>query len=183
MEGDNLNHPIDLKDLEQLSIYQIYWSSVGYNIKDVDGEIYYFNDEEEFLPYTETYYDPASNKLIEDSYDIFDINVNGSEHINLQETEELNLKDIEFSYLSIGDGILAELTYLEQISTYSFEETNPEIVKLKARYLLSLSRYWQYVKNPEIDENNEYTLERVKSDYKNLVDALEKVIIEDLTRG
>src|SRR5699024_5426157 len=118
----------------------------------------------------------ASNKLIEDSYDIFDINVNGSEHINLQETEELNLKDIEFSYLSIGDGILAELTYLEQISTYSFEETNSEIVKLKASYLLSLSRYWQYVKNPEIDENNEYTLERVKSDYKNLVDALEKVI-------
>lgn len=183
MEGDNLNHPIDLKDLEQLSLYQIYWSSVGYNIKDVDGEIYYFNDKEEFLPYTETYYDPASNKLIEDSYDIFDINVNGDQHVNLQETEELNLKDIDFSYLSIGDGILAELTYLEQVTTFSFEEENAEIVKLKAIYLLSLSEYWKYITSPTINPNNQYTLERVKSDYKNLVDALEKVIIEDLTRG
>lgn len=183
MEGDNLNHPIDLKDLEQLSLYQIYWSSVGYNIKDVDGEIYYFNDKEEFLPYTETYYDPASNKLIEDSYDIFDINVNGDQHVNLQETEELNLKNIDFSYLSIGDGILAELTYLEQVTIFSFEEENAEIVKLKAIYLLSLSEYWKYITSPVINPNNQYTLERVKSDYKNLVDALEKVIIEDLTRG
>ena len=109
--------------------------------------------------------------------------MNGDQHVNLQETEELNLKDIDFSYLSIGDGILAELTYLEQITTFSFEEENAKIVKLKAIYLLSLSEYWKYITSPTINPNNQYTLERVKSDYKNLVDALEKVIIEDLTRG
>lgn len=183
LEGNNYNTKLDLNTLEKLSLYQIYYSEVGYNKKDVNGEIYYFNDEEEFSAYSGYYYDAANNKIIEDSFDLFDITINNSEVVNIEETEDLLIKDFDFLQLSIGDGVIAELTYFLQTMDYSYEFDNPEVRKLRQAYDKVLDGYLKYIVSPEIDENTPYTLENVKKAYKELIVVLEKVIEEDQLRG
>ena len=93
------------------------------------------------------------------------------------------IKDFDFLQLSIGDGVIAELTYFLQIMDYSYEFDNPEVKKLRQAYDELLDGYLKYIVSPEIDENTPYTLENVKKAYKELIVVLEKVIEEDQLRG
>lgn len=185
LEGDNFNHKVTLSNLEKTSLYKIYWSKEDYNMKDINGEIYYFDDEETFLPYSEYYYDPISDKIIEDSYNIYNIIINSGKHepINIEDTEEYEAKGLIYDYISIGDGVIAELTYLKQTMEYSYEFDNPEVVKKRKAYDKILQKYLDNIENPKSTQDNAALLKSVKAAYKELLDALTLAIIEDQTHG
>lgn len=117
----NDEYKIDLSKLDPLSLYEIHYSSIGIDkITDEDGIITYYKDENIFIPFSGMYYDAYHNTIINDNNNLFDIQIN-NEFINLQETEEKIVKNIDFKQLAINAGIIAELMLFLQVVEYSNE--------------------------------------------------------------
>lgn len=183
--GDGTGTKVDLTKLDKLALYKIYWSPLGCDQFDKDGEIYYRYNGVEFNPYTEMYYDPISNKIIEDSYDIFDVYINNPwEAINLEETEDYTLSDVELEYLRIGDGIIADMTIVVQVIDYGYEFGTSSVIPWRKQYDSLLENYWDYIEGKKnTNSTSAYLLEQLKSCYKHLISAIEIAMIEDQTRG
>lgn len=187
-------YEINKADLDTLSLYEIHYSTVGLRIKDArvlpnlnSDLVYEYVDEDgnvlkELKPYTETYYDPQYDAIIEDSFNLFDVNVNQS-WFNIEETEERVIKDFEFDYISIGDGVIAELTVLTQVLDYSYEFDHETVSNLRKAYDNAYNTYQSNVVNPDYTGSLEVDLATVKSTYANLLSALETAIVEDYTEG
>ena len=194
---------IELSDLEELSLYEIHYSAYGCDIitQRIDNRDEYEDDNiyptpgskiiyrkkigdkiVEFEPYTGDYYDPQYNSIIEDSFDIFDVNVNGN-YFNIEDTEEREIKDFEYNYISIGDGVIAELTVLSQVLDYSYEFEHTVVAPLRQSYDLAYNLYQSNVVNSGYDGSLRDDLISLKEAYKKLTEALEQAIIEDYTTG
>lgn len=194
---------IELSDLEELSLYEIHYSAYGCDIitqridnrdEYEDVNIYPTPDSKiiyrkkvgermvEFEPYTGDYYDPQYNSIIEDSFDIFDVNVNGN-YFNIEDTEEREIKDFDYNYISIGDGVIAELTVLSQVLDYSYEFDHAIVAPLRQSYDLAYNLYQSNVVNSNYDGSLKDDLISLKEAYKKLTKALEQAIIEDYTTG
>ena len=93
------------------------------------------------------------------------------------------IKDFDYSYISIGDGIIAELTVFTQVTVYSYEYEHEEVAKLKKDYENKRDKYLKNVVDPNYNGNLDGDLIKVKQSYKLMADALEKAIIEDYTQG
>ena len=175
----NDEYKINLNDLDKLSLYEIHYSAVGCTIADRDGEIYYIKDDTVFKPYTETYYDPQHNIIIEDSFEMFNIQIN-NEYFNLEETEEYTLKNFDLLNIKIGDGIIAELSILFQQVDYSYELNIPSIKALRTEFDAAYEAYQRKVITTNavgLDED----LITLKNLYKELNDAVAIAIEEDVS--
>lgn len=190
-------YKITLNTLDKLSLFEIHYSAVNCDkIIDKDGILTYIKDGVEFLPNTNLYYEPQGNKILDknnknpnDEKDdniqclkLFEVKINDN-YINLEDTEERTIKDFDYSYISIGDGIIAELTVLTQVMVYSYEYEHEEVVKLKKDYENERDKYLKNIVNPSYSGNLDEDLIKVRQKYKLMVDTLEKAIVEDYTQG
>lgn len=190
-------YKITLNTLDKLSLFEIHYSTVNCDkIIDKDGVLTYIKDGVEFLPNTNLYYEPQGNKILDknnkDPNDknedtirrlkLFEIKINDN-YINLEDTEEKTIKDFNYSYISIGDGIIAELTVITQVMVYSYEYKHEKVAKFKKDYEDKRNKYLKNIVNPNYSGNLDEDLIEVKQLYKLMVDALDKAIIEDYTRG
>lgn len=190
-------YKINLNELDKLSLFEIHYSAVNCDrIIDKDGIITYVKNGVEFLPNTNLYYEPQGNKILDknnkdpnDSNNnkiqrlkLFEVKINNN-YINLEDTEERVIKDFDYSYISIGDGIIAELTVITQVMEYSYEYKNEEVLRLKIKYEIEKDKYLKNVVNPSYDGDLDSDLIKVKQMYKEMTDALDKAIIEDYTQG
>ena len=97
--------------------------------------------------------------------------------------EEIVTLDFNYNYISIGDGVIAELTLLTQVLDYSYEFDH-EIVSSARKaydeaYKLHQSNIISGVYNGSLEED----LFDLKKKYKRLLEVLEAAIIEDYTMG
>ena len=157
----SIDNPIDRNRLASWNLYKVYFKRDNYSYRGVNeyggqdsnygdtndsrnptGEGYYIDrNGEMFSPFTGYYYDPISNQLCQDDGSIFSVNVNG-EVVDLSETENLFVSGIDdYKILKAGAGIITDIGYQTQTSTYSFETTNLEVAGLKQAYVTALNRY------------------------------------------
>ena len=190
---------INLSNLEELSLYEIHYSAYGCDIitERIDNrdeyedagiyptpssKIIYRKNGKEFEPYTGFYYDPQYNSIIEDSFDIYDVNVNGN-YFNIEDTEEREIKDFDYNYITIGDGVIAELTVLSQVLDYSYEFEHAVVAPLRQSYDLAYDLYQSNIVSKDYSGSLKNDLISLKETYKKLIEALERAIIEDYTTG
>ena len=188
--GNSLDekYKIKISDLDKLSLYKVYYSSVGCNITDerespdLEEKLMYHKNGESFAPYTETYYDPQYDKLVEDSFDLFDVCVNMN-WINLEDIEEKIVKGVNFDYVAIGDGVIAEVSYIAQVLDYSYEFEDDKVAPLRKQYDLAYDLYQSHIIDSTYTGDLDAELENLKNIYKQLLEALEIAVVADYTPG
>ena len=147
---DNAERILDLTKLDKWNLYKIYRRRENYSswtLQDSKGDFnptgegYYVDKNGEyFTPFTGYYYDPINDVVVPEE-GIFSVEVNG-EVADLSETEKLYVSGIDdYKTLKAGAGIVTDIGYQNQISTYSFETTNFEIAGLKKAYTTALKNY------------------------------------------
>lgn len=147
---DNAERILDLNKLDKWNLYKIYRRREDYSswtLQDSHGDFnptgegYYVDrNGDHFTPFTGYYYDPMSNTVVS-AEGIFSVEING-EVADLSETEKLSVSGIEnYTSLKAGAGIVTDIGYQSQTSTYSFETNNFEIAGLKQAYTTALKNY------------------------------------------
>ena len=187
---------VDLNELDKLSLYEIHYSAVGCKIttekilppEDVPNYpaydtkiIYHKEGYPSKEPYTYFYWDPQHSLLIEDSFDLFDINVNQN-WFNIKETEEREIKDFKYDYIQIGDGVIAELTVMQQVIDFSYEYNQDDVMLLKKEYEELYNQYQKNIVDINYNGDLDNDLKQVKAKYKELIKSIEKAIEEDYTK-
>lgn len=178
---DNAERILDLDKLDKWNLYKIYRRREDYSswtLQDNHGDFnptgegYYVDrNGDYFTPFTGYYYDPISNIVVPDE-GVFSVEVNG-EVANLSETEKLSVSGIEnYTSLKAGAGIVTDIGYQSQTSTYSFETTNFEIAGLKQAYTTALRNYLND-RTVKAVSNKE-----VKSAYATFINRLTEVVNE-----
>ena len=134
------------------------------------GEGYYVDrNGDYFTPFTGYYYDPMSN-IVVPAEGVFSVEING-EVADLSETEKLSVSGIEnYTSLKAGAGIVTDIGYQSQTSTYSFETNNFEIAGLKQAYTTALKNYLND-RTIKIASNKE-----VKNAYATFIKRLTEVV-------
>jgi hypothetical protein len=173
------NIPVNINYLDVWNLYKLYRRRENYSDwtlydskgePSLNGEGYYVDaNGEYFTPFTGYYYDPVTRGVYPEE-DIFAVYVNG-ERADLSETEYLEVSGIDvYTQLKAGAGIVTDIGYQSQTSTYSFETTNLEIAGLKQAYLTLLNNYL-FDRTVKVVTSNE-----VKSAYKTFIDRLTDVV-------
>ena len=179
-------YKITLSELNKMELYEVYYSSYGAEqITDEKGVITYHKDGKIYtLDELDLLYDAVNSpdKLIPNLFNLYEININHS-LINLEASEEYTAKGIDFYYISIGDGIVAEVTLSEQIIDYSYEFDHPEVKGLRKQYDELLERYLAGITNPLGYPTEDSDLAKLKSTYSALITRLTQALVEDYTIG
>lgn len=172
--------PIKKKDLDSWNLYKIYRRRTDYSSwtpgdnpdgdSSMQGEGYYVDrNGEMFTPFTGYYYDPVANTIVPEQ-GVFEINING-ETMDLSETEYFEVSGIDnFDILQAGAGIITDIGYQSQTSTYSFEFTNGNIIGLKNAYETAKAKF--------LDERTKQvtTNDEVKNTYAAFIALLTEVV-------
>ena len=171
---------VKIEDLDKWNLYKLYRRRSDYSSWTVTdnpkgdpnptGEGYYVDKNGEyFTPFTGYYYDPMSHVLVPEE-GVFEINING-ETMDLSESESFFISGIEnFDILKAGAGIITDIGYQSQTSTYSFEENSGEIKALKNAYISAKN---QFLKDRTTQAT---TNEDVKNKYKVFISRLTQVV-------
>lgn len=178
--------PIEVENLDSWNLYKIYrrrkdyssWipadNAGGLSSRPADfnpnGEGYYIDrNGEKFTPFTGYYYDPVTRSVIPE-WGVFEINING-ETMDLSETEYFEVSGIEnFDILQAGAGIVTDIGYQSQTSTYSFETTNANIIGLKSAYEAARDKFITE-RTQQVTTNDE-----VKAAYSAFIELLTEVV-------
>ena len=131
------NTPIDYTKLNQWNLYKILYRRQDSFAGAGEG---YAEDrvQKEESGY---YFDPASNQVIKDDGEVFYVNVNG-EKADLSESNDLMITGIDsFEILKTGAGIITDIGYQSQTSTYNLEYQNYNVAVLKQTYENALEKY------------------------------------------
>lgn len=172
--------PIKKEDLDSWNLYKIYRRRTDYSSwtpgdnpdgdNSMQGEGYYVDrNGEMFTPFTGYYYDPVANTIVPEQ-GVFEINING-ETMDLSETEYFEVSGIDnFDILQAGAGIITDIGYQSQTSTYSFETTNGNIIGLKSAYETAKAKF--------LDERTKQatTNDEVKNTYAAFIALLTEVV-------
>ena len=138
---EELKQEIDLAKLSKMAIYLIRCKRSNYkyrnNIKEdpyagdpYNNEGYYIDKENEvFAPYTQYFLDgnynhysetPSFNNEFRNT--IFNVTLNETDTINLREIQKYNVQEPNsITSIIIGQGIIAELSYILQVNSYYFD--------------------------------------------------------------
>ena len=174
--------PVNLDDLAEWNLYEIFfrrkraWDLGVF----VPGEDYYFDKEfDKKDPYmsmrpagktARCFYDPITKNIYKDNGDIFTINVNG-EVADLSETERFKVTGIEtYDILKAGPGVITDIGYQIQTSTYSFETNNFDIAGLKKIYTDARDAYLKGRGTQVLSSDN------VKASYRAFINLLTEVV-------
>ena len=129
--------PIDYTQLNQWNLYKILYRRQDSFTGAGEG----YAEDREKKEESGYYFDPASNQVIKDDGEVFYVNVNG-EKADLSESNELMITDINsFKILKTGAGIITDIGYQSQTSTYNFEYQNYDVAVLKQTYEDALEKY------------------------------------------
>ena len=172
--------PIKKEDLDSWNLYKIYRRRTDYSSwtpednpdgdSSMQGEGYYVDrNGEMFTPFTGYYYDPVADTIVPEQ-GVFEINING-ETMDLSETEYFEVSGIDnFDILQAGAGIITDIGYQSQTSTYSFETTNGNIIGLKSAYETAKAKF--------LDERTKQatTNDEVKNTYAAFIALLTEVV-------
>lgn len=176
IEQSEAAQPVKLEDLAPWNIYEIYWRRQNYDYVKVPGEGYYADKVSnstdpayrEFSGRAGAYYDPVSRKVIVDDGNVFSINVNG-EMMDLSQTERFVVTGIEnYDILKAGAGIITDIGYQTQTSTYSFETNNFDVAGLKQIYDDAVKAY--------MANRTQAGLQDVKASYEAFIKLLTEVV-------
>ena len=143
--------------------------------QEVNGEGYYVDREKEemFASFTGFYLDPLDQQLYEDDGTIFEINVNG-EIADLTETQHLTISGIDnYDILRAGIGVVTDIGYQSQTSTYSFETESNEIAQLKQNYLTAVANYNKKSADGTLTKED---YQHVKDSYAVFIDQLTAIV-------
>lgn len=168
--------PVELEDLAPWNIYEIYYRRQNYDYVRVPGESYYVDKVsnsmdpayKEFSGRAGAYYDPVSRLVIVDDGKVFTINVNGEE-MDLSQTEQFVVSGIDdYDILKAGAGVITDIGYQTQTSTYSFETNNFDIAGLKKIYTDAVNAY--------MANRTQDGLKEVKASYTAFIELLAEVV-------
>jgi hypothetical protein len=177
---DDAITPLDREMLDKWNLYKIYRRREDYSNWTLQNDYGDFNPTGEgyfvdkngdyFTPFTGYYYDPVTSTVIPDD-GIFCVNING-EIADLTETEKLYVSGIDnYEILRAGAGIVTDIGYQSQTSTYDFEKrTASEVYTLKSIYETHLEEYLSKRQKEKVSN------EQVKADYKAFIDRLTEVV-------
>lgn len=172
----NQAEPISRETLvkDQHSLYEIRFTRDVDSIK-INGELYYIDkNNDTYRPKSGYVLDCAADNVLVQTDNIFSVRTNG-EIISLEETEELYLpSDYEPKDIGFGTGIVCELGYQSQITTYNFEQTNSDVVSAKNNYEAALADYLE----KRLTSNAEAEAVTVKQAYAKYCVQLKKAIDE-----
>lgn len=121
---ENLKQQVDLDKLSRIGIYQIRCRRIDYRNYPSEG---YYTDKtmENLAPFTDYFLDGYDKKIYPLYDDLFTVILNDSEKISLKEKNEYRIQDISaVSSVIINQGIIAEVSYSKQVSTYHFENNS-----------------------------------------------------------
>lgn len=127
--------------LDGYSLYEIRFTSTG-KLYEKAGELYYIDkNNDTFRPKTGFVLDCAAEAILKQNSALFSVTVNG-ERISIEETEELTLpSDFGPKTINFGAGVICELGYQTQITTYNFESTIESVRYAKEAYETALAAY------------------------------------------
>lgn len=172
--------PLDRDKLDKWNLYKIYrrredysnWTlQNSYGDFNPSGEGYFVSKNGEyFTPFTGYYYDPVTARVIPDD-GIFCVNING-EIADLSETEKLYVSGIDnYEILRAGAGIVTDIGYQSQTSTYRFEKIpSSEVYTLKEIYETYRNDYLKK-RTTEVASSEE-----VKGAYQVFINRLTQVV-------
>jgi nucleoid DNA-binding protein len=194
-----------------MELYEIYYSSVGCTITDDEGIIkYQKGSSDKFVPNSGYVLDLHNYpedvlELTEDNLSFYEVLVNyhkneitGEEFgkFSVEETEEYIAKDMKYSSVVIGNGVIAEFMLSQQVIEYSYELEHPDVKGLRAEYDCLLEEYRQFITDieseikkgdsiqiKEFEQEVKEKLQNLKNAYTTLVIALEKALMEDYMIG
>lgn len=183
---------ISLADLNKTELYEICYNVYGLDSRDENGVIKYSKNGKTFtidegIPFynsaTGTYetkkafYDPATHKFIEKNFDCFNFSINNNT-MNIEDIEEYIAKGIKIDSVSIGPGVIAEITMTQQIIEYSYELDHPRVIDSYNTYKTYLDNYMA-----NLGKQNENTLNVLNNYYKKFISVLAFTLAEDYTIG
>lgn len=144
------------------------------------SEMYYFYTKREKQPngaiidvvhqfpvYSSYYYNPSTGEIIEDDFDLYtarfgfqkdDTNKISYEEVNIEEKERITYdSSIQPIVINLHDGIIADLTYIEQVILYSYEEDQYlDVLSASNTYKAMYNNYMEYVTT--FDDNETFTI-------------------------
>ena len=123
-EDEKLTKKIDNTKMSKIGIYQIRCKRTDYRNYPSEG---YYTDKtmKNLAPFTDYFLDGKTKTIHVIHKDLFAIVLNNSEKIDLKEIEKYQVQDINaVSSILINQGIIAEISYSRQISTYAFDNNS-----------------------------------------------------------
>ena len=132
---EDLKEEIDPAYLSKICLYQIRCKRSDYC--DYYQEGYYIdNQDEKMAPFTNYILDGNTKEVYPITDDLFKVILNESSELDLKEVEKYEVQDITaVTSVVINLGVIAEIGYSKQISSYYFDEDNNAAKTLKTDLL------------------------------------------------
>ena len=123
-EDERLQKEIDLNKISKVAIYQIRCKRTDF--RDYNNEGYYTDKTSETLaPFTNYFLDGNTKTIHMINQDLFKVVLNNTEDIDLTEIIKYTVPDVSaVSSIHLHRGVIAEISYSKQISTYHFENNS-----------------------------------------------------------
>ena len=123
-EDERLQKEIDLNKISKVAIYQIRCKRTDF--RDYNNEGYYTDKTSETLaPFTNYFLDGNTKTIHMINQDLFKVVLNNTEDIDLTEIIKYTVPDVSaVSSIYLHRGVIAEISYSKQISTYHFENNS-----------------------------------------------------------
>lgn len=121
---ERLTKPLNMNELSKVAIYQIRCKRSDY--RDYNNEGYYIDKEiDTFAAPTNYFLDGNTKTVHEITSDLFSVILNETEEINLTEIVKYEVQDVSVvSSILLHQGVIAEITYSKQTSTYHFDNNS-----------------------------------------------------------
>lgn len=177
----DVDNQLSLFRINWLNYYYVDDQKYYYDIRDVSTPVmhpdgtwheettqYYYREETvsdatgihtnvtTFPIYSGYYYNPVTQTVVEDDYDLFTAVVGYTSdataltkqvYVNVEDKERITYdKSFIPSSLRLGDGVIADLTYIYQTIIYSYEYSkSPDVVRAAAVYKAARNAYYTMI--------------------------------------
>ena len=175
-EDERLSKQIDMNKISKVAIYQIRCKRSDY--RDYNQEGYYTDRTMEVLaPFTDYFLDGNTKTVHRITDDLFQVILNDSERIDLTEILRYDVQDISaVTSVKLNQGVLADVSYSKQTSTYHFENNshNYSLERAIANYKSAYANFQTYL---QASQNNVGTMsDSERNAYLNNLDNASKDI-------
>ena len=129
---ENLTEEINPRYLSEIKLYQLRCKRSDYRNYYQEG-YYIDNQNDQIAPFINYVLDGNTKQIYPITDDLFSVVLNGDSEVSLTEIEKYEVQDVTaVSSVEINLGVIAEIGYSKQISTYYFEDDNVASRTLKS---------------------------------------------------
>lgn len=123
-EDEGLKKEINLDNFSKVAIYQIRCKRSDYEYYNQEG--YYIDKNiNTFAPFTNYFIDGKTKEIYQITPNLFKVILNEKEEIDLTELLKYVVQDVKaVSSILLNQGVIAEISYSKQISTYHFDNNS-----------------------------------------------------------